>query len=264
MLIVSTVTVDQNLIDHAPKLKLICVAATGTNNIDFKATQARSIIVRNVTAYSTDSVAQSTFTHLLRLASSAEHHDAYVKSGEFSRSPIFCCSLHPFVELAGKTIGIIGLGTIGKKVAHIASAVGMKVVYFSTSGTSHCQLYPSLSLEELLRTSDVVSIHAPLNKNTRNLIGRNQLAMMRSSAFLINVGRGGIVDEAALAQAVDNGIIAGAGLDVYEIEPLPLDSTLLQVKHPERFSFSPHAAWASTESMSRLVFRIAENIKIGW
>ncbi len=164
-------------------------------------------------------------------------------------------------EIMGKTLGIIGLGAIGKRVAAIAGMFGMKVIYYSTSGTSHCNLYPSVSLDELLESSDVVSIHAPLNERTRSLIGQAQLAKMKKSALLLNLGRGGIVDEEALAFAVDNGVIAGAALDVFEKEPLPATSPLLHLRHPERFRFSPHTAWASREALARLVSKVADNIR---
>lgn len=264
VLIINKLQVDEDLMNCAKNLKLICVAATGMNNVDLGAAKRKGIIVRNVAGYSTDSVAQSTFTHLLRLVSNGNFHDEYVKSGSYSASGLFTEGLHPAMELAGKTMGIIGMGTIGSRVAQIALAFGMKVVYYSTSGTSHCTDYPSLSLEELLKTADVVSIHAPLNEHTRSLIGREELTMMKSSAYLLNVGRGSIVDEVALAQAVDEGWIAGAGLDVFETEPLPSSSPLLKVAHPERFSFTPHTAWASIEARARLIHKIAENIRLGW
>lgn len=264
VLIVNKVKVDEELLSRAERLRLICEAATGVNNIDVKAAEARGIIVRNVAGYSTDSVVQATFTHLLSLLGSAAYFDRFVKDGSYSRCGIFTNVSRPFPELAGRTMGIIGMGTIGSRVARVASAFGMHVVYYSTSGTSHCKEYPSLELEELLSISDVVSIHAPLNERTSGLIGERELSKMKPEAVLLNLGRGGIVDEAALASAVDEGVIAGAALDVFVTEPLPEDSLLLNVKHPERFSFSPHTAWASRESLVRLVSGIAENIRKGY
>ena len=167
-------------------------------------------------------------------------------------------------ELAGKTIGIIGLGNIGMKVAKIAEAFGMKVCYFSTSGTGHCHDYPSLPLEELLAKSDIVSIHAPLNERTLNLIGARELAMMKPHAYLINMGRGAIVIEEDLAKAVDEGVIAGAGIDVFVREPIPEDHPYLKMKHPERMRLAPHVAWAATEARERLIDIMAENISMGW
>lgn len=261
VLIVNKVRVDEELLAAAPKLKLICEAATGVNNIDLEAAARRGIPVRNVAGYSTESVVQSTFTHLLSLVGNAPYFDDYVKSGKYSACGIFTNVSHPFMELDGKTMGIIGMGTIGKRVAAVATAFGMKVVYYSTSGTSHCTDYPSLPLEELLAQSDAVSVHAPLNGRTKGLIGARELRMMKPTAVLLNLGRGGIVDEGALAEAVDEGVIAGAALDVYLEEPLPADSPLMHLRHPERFRFSPHTAWASAEALRRLASGVAANIR---
>ena len=261
VLIVNKVRVDEELLAAAPKLKLICEAATGVNNIDLEAAARRGIPVRNVAGYSTESVVQSTFTHLLSLVGNAPYFDDYVKSGKYSACGIFTNVSHPFMELDGKTMGIIGMGTIGKRVAAVATAFGMKVVYYSTSGTSHCTDYPSLPLEELLAQSDAVSVHAPLNGRTKGLIGARELRMMKPTAVLLNLGRGGIVDEGALAGAVDEGVIAGAALDVYLEEPLPADSPLMHLRHPERFRFSPHTAWASAEALRRLASGVAANIR---
>ena len=155
--------------------------------------------------------------------------------------------------------GIIGLGNIGKKVATIAEAFGMNVCYFSTSGTGHCKDYPCLSLEELLKVSDIVSIHAPLNERTNRLIGKEQLALMKPTAYLVNVGRGAIIVEEDLAEAVDNGIIAGAGIDVFVQEPIPEDHPYLKMRHPERMRLAPHVAWASMEARKRLIDIMADN-----
>jgi glycerate dehydrogenase len=156
------------------------------------------------------------------------------------------------------------MGNIGSRAAKIAEAFGMNVCYFSTSGTGHCKEYPCMSLEELLKVSDVVSIHAPLNERTSGLIGAAELSLMKPTAILVNMGRGGIVDEKALADAIDAGVIAGAALDVFVNEPLPADNPLLHVKHPERLRLAPHAAWASVEARERLVAQIAANIQKGW
>lgn len=261
VLIINKIKVDKALIDAAPSLKLICEAATGINNIDVGYAASKGIPVRNAVGYSTDSVVQATFMHLLSLVGNAPYYDEVVKSGHYSRSGIFTDVTVNWSELAGKNMGIVGLGNIGSKVAAIAKAFGMNVSYFSTSGTSHNSDYPSLPLEEMLACSDVVSIHAPLNERTMGLIGAGELALMKPGAYLINMGRGGIVDEAALAEAVDNGVIAGAALDVFLAEPLPLDSPFLKMQHPERMRLAPHVAWASVEARSRLVGMIAENIR---
>ena len=214
--------------------------------------------------YSTDSVVQTTFMHILSLVGGAPYFDESVKSGSYSRSGMFTDTKWNWWELAGKTIGIIGMGNIGQKVARIAEAFGMKVCYYSTSGTGHCKDYPCLSLEELLKTSDIVSVHAPLNERTLNLIGKEQLSMMKPQAYLVNVGRGAIIVEEDLAQAVDDGVIAGAGVDVFVTEPLPESHPYLRMRHPERMRLSPHIAWASIEARDRLIGIMAENIQKGW
>ena len=264
VLLINKVMVDKDLIDSAPNLKLICIAATGVNNIDVEYAASKGIPVRNAVGYSTDSVVQTTFMHILSLVGGAPYFDISVKSGSYSRSGMFTDPNWNWWELAGKTIGIIGMGNIGSKVAKIAEAFGMNVCYYSTSGTGHCKEYPCLSLEELLRTSDIVSVHAPLNERTKNLIGKEQLAMMKPSAYLVNVGRGAIIVEEDLAQAVDEGIIAGAGIDVFVTEPLPENHPYLNMAHPERMRFSPHIAWASIEARDRLIGIMAENIAKGW
>lgn len=264
VLLINKVMVDRELIDSAPELKLICIAATGVNNIDVEYAASKGIPVRNAVGYSTDSVVQTTFMHILSLVGGAPYFDKSVKSGSYSRSGMFTDPDWNWWELSGKTIGIIGMGNIGTKVAKVAEAFGMKVCYYSTSGTGHCKEYPCLALEELLKTSDVVSVHAPLNERTRDLIGLEQLSMMKPEAYLVNVGRGAIIKEAELAQAVDDGVIAGAGVDVFVTEPLPEEHPYLKMKHPERMRFSPHIAWASIEARNRLIDIMAENIAKGW
>ena len=201
--------------------------------------------------------------HILSLMGNGPYLDAKVKSGEYSSSGIFTDLSRPFYETTGKTLGIVGMGTIGSKVASIGTAFGMDVIYYSTSGTSHCRDYPSVPLDELMRRSDVISVHAPYNEHTAGLIGEKELKLMKPGAFIVNMGRGGIVDEAALAAAIDTESIGGAALDVFEKEPLPSDSPLLHTRHPERFRFTPHTAWASVEARNRLVGMIADNIR-GW
>ena len=264
VLIVNKVRVTPELIDAAHDLKLICETATGVNNIDIEYAAKKGIPVRNVAGYSTPTVAQATFMHILSLVGSAPYFDDAVKSGRYSASGMFTDVSVNWWELAGKTIGIIGMGNIGRKVAQIAEAFGMKVCYFSTSGTSHCKDYPSLPLEQLLAQADIVSVHAPLNERTDALIGEKELAMMKPSAYIVNMGRGGIVVEEALVKAVDEGVIAGAALDVYSVEPLPEDCCYLKARHPERFRFAPHVAWASEEARARLLGMVAENIAKGW
>ena len=264
VLLINKVMVDKQLIDSAPNLKLICIAATGVNNIDVEYAASKGIPVRNAGGYSTDSVVQATYMHFLSLVGGAPYFDDSVKTGSYSRSGMFTDPNWNWWELAGKTIGIIGMGNIGSKVAKIAEAFGMNVCYFSTSGTGHCKDYPCLSLEELLKVSDIVSIHAPLNERTNRLIGKEQLALMKPTAYLVNVGRGAIIVEEDLAEAVDNGIIAGAGIDVFVQEPIPEDHPYLKMQHPERMRLTPHIAWASIEARRRLIDIMADNIRKGW
>ena len=264
VLIVNKIVVDEELLDHAPSLRLICEAATGVNNIDLKAAAERGIPVRNVAGYSTASVAQMTWMHILSLAGKSSYYDGFVKGGNYSASGYFTDTKVSYPELAGKTIGIVGMGTIGSRVARIAKEFGMNVCYYSTSGTNHCTEYPSLGIDELLSVSDVVSINAPYNERTAGLIDYEGLKKMKKSAIIVNLGRGGIVVEEALARAIDEGLIAGAGLDVFVTEPLPSDHPLLHTRHPERLSFTPHVGWSSDEARERLIEGIAQNIAKGW
>lgn len=264
VLIVNKIIINEALLAQAPRLRLVCVAATGVNNIDFEATGRRGIIVRNVAGYSTDSVAQLAWMQILSLAGNGQAFDCCVKSGAYSKMPVFTDPDRSYWELTGKTLGIIGLGAIGSKVAAIGEAFGMKVVFYSTTGKHQSDRYPSLPLEKLMAVSDVISIHAPYNERTAGLVGEKELALMKPQAILVNMGRGGIVDEAALARAIDGERIGGAALDVFSREPVPADSPLLHTSHPERFRFSPHVAWASCEARARLVDAMAENIRKGW
>ncbi len=191
------------------------------------------------------------------------YHD-FVKTGEYSKNEIFTDAGKMFFELSGKNIGIIGMGNIGRRVAVVAEAFGMNVSYFSTSGTSHCKDYPSVSLETLMKESDIISVHAPYNERTAGLIGERELAMMKRTAYIVNLGRGGIVDEAALAAAVDSDMIAGAGLDVFVKEPLPSDNPLMKVCKKEKLVLTPHIGWASLEARKRLVDITADNIRKGF
>lgn len=262
--IVNKVRVDDAFLDTAPKLRLVCEAGTGINNIDIDACAKRGIIVRNVAGYSTDSVAQCAFMHILNLLGNAFYYDKFVKSGEYSKGKIHTDPSNPFVESTGKTLGIIGMGAIGQKLASMGKAFGMEVIYYSTSGTSHCKDYPSVSLEELLRRSDAISIHAPYNERTAGLIGYEQFKLMKRSAVLVNTGRGGIEIEEDLARALDEGLIKAAALDVFVQEPLPKDSPLMHLKNPDNIIFSPHIAWTTHEARQRLADEMAKNIALGW
>lgn len=260
IIITNKVVIDKEVMDNAPYLKLICVAATGYNNIDINYAKQKGIAVTNVAGYSTNSVVQHTFGMLFYLLEHLRYYDEYVKSGEYTKSPIFTHIGKPFWEIYGKTWGIIGLGTIGKKVAQIAESFGCDVIYYSTSGKNTAQKYPHKALDELLSISDIVSIHAPLNEYTKNLITYEKLKLMKKTAILLNLGRGGIVNEKDLAKALDEGLIAAAGLDVLEKEPMNLDNPLLQIKNKDRLLITPHIAWTSIEARQTLVKEIYLNI----
>lgn len=261
VIITNKVKIDAALMEQLPKLKLICVAATGTNNIDLEKATALNISVKNVKGYSTNSVAQLTFGFIIELYNRISFYDMYVKEEMYSSQKLFTHIGPGLEEIAGKTIGIIGMGDIGKAVAKIATAFNMNVQYYSTSGKNTDAGYSSVSLEALLKTSDVVSIHAPFNPQTSALIGAKQLAMMKSDAILINVGRGGIVVEADLVQALEEKKIYAAALDVFEQEPLPLHSPLLQLQDQGQLILTPHIAWASKQARLTLLQGIQNNIK---
>ena len=262
IVIVNKVEMTEEVMKQLPDLKLICVAATGVNNVDLNYAGNNGIEVKNVAGYSTDSVAQLTFTMLLYLINKPYYYDTYVKSGAYSRSGSFTHHNEPFWELKGKRLGIIGLGTIGRQVARIAESFGMEVVFYSTTGRNNHISYKRFELEDLLKSSDVVSIHAPLNNQTRNLITYDRMKLMRPCAILLNLGRGGIVNEKDLAKALNENVIAAAGIDVMEHEPINADNPLLKLFDKEKILITPHMAWASKESRELLVEKIARNIEI--
>ena len=235
--------------------------ATGYNNIDIEYAKENGIAVTNVAGYSTGTVAQHTFELLLTLYDNIRYFDDFVKSGEYSKSGMFTNLERTYNDLSGKVWGIIGLGNIGKKVAKIAQAFGARVVYYSTSGKNSDSNFVRVELEELLKTCDVISIHAPLNEKTKGLINYKALTMMKKDAILINVGRGPIVVDEDLAQAIDEEIIGGAALDVFEAEPIPNNNPLLSIKNTEKLIMTPHIAWASEEARDRLFTDLLENIR---
>lgn len=260
IVITNKVIIDREVMEACPTLKLICIAATGKNNIDLACAEEKGIQVKNVAGYSTESVVQQTFAMLFYLVNHLPYYDKFVKNGEYARSPLFTHLGKPFFELAGKNYGIIGLGTIGKRIAEVASAFGARIQYYSTTGKNINTGYMSVTLEQVLQESDVLSIHCPLTEATRNLVGYDQLCMMKKEAILINAGRGGIVDEAALARALNEGRIAAAALDVLEKEPPEISNPLFSINEPERLLITPHIAWASRESRERLMDGIIRNI----
>lgn len=261
IIITNKVIIDNDIMAHCPNIELICITATGMNNVDLVAAKKRNIQVKNAVGYSSQSVAQHTFAAIFQLYNQLNYYDHYVKSGEYSNSEIFTHFGPKVTELHNKTFGIIGLGNIGKTVAGIATAFGSNVQYYSTSGNNLNGEYPSKSFEELLVTSDIISIHAPLNEKTHNLIGDTQFLMMKNTAILVNVGRGGIVNELDLMNAIDKKEIAGACVDVFEKEPIDADNPLLKVKCQENLVLSPHNAWASVEARTALIEIVCKNIE---
>jgi lactate dehydrogenase-like 2-hydroxyacid dehydrogenase len=262
VIITNKVKINREVLAQCPQLNLICIAATGTNNIDLDAAKEYNIAVKNVSGYSTESVAQHTFSLIFGLLNHIRYFDQYIKDlNGYTQSPIFTSFDREFAEINGKTFGIVGLGAIGRRVASIAQLLGARVVYYSTSGKNNQQDFVRVELNELLSSSDIISIHAPLNTNTQNLFGLEEFKKMKSNAIIVNTGRGGIVIESELAIALDQNMIGGAALDVFEYEPIFPNNPLLKLKNPEKLILSPHIAWASIESRKRLWKGVLSNIK---
>ena len=258
--ITNKVLIDGEAMRQLPDLKLICVAATGMNNVDLEAAKELGIVVKNAVGYSTTSVAETTLASALALARNVVYFNEYFHDGRYSKADrAFCYDRFTF-ELRGKKWGIIGLGNIGREVARLATAFGCEVRYFSTSGTKREEAYPSMELKEMLEWCDILSVHSPLNERTRGLVGREELKVMKPTSLVINVARGGIIDEAALAEALDNGWVAAAALDVFSVEPLR-ESPLYNIKDRYRLLASPHNAWSAAEAIDRLIECVANNIR---
>ena len=261
VLVLNKVQVNEQTIGAAKHLKLVCVTATGTNNLDKEYLAKQGIEWRNVAGYSTESVAQHTFAMVFYLLEKLPYYDNYVKSEKYVNDVSFTHFAKAFHELSGKTYGIIGLGNIGRRVADIAKAFGCHVIYYSTSGRNSQPGYERVSFDELLERSDIVSIHAPLDENTLGLMNQKAFAKMKSSAILLNVGRGPIINEADLAEALNNRMIAAAGLDVLSVEPMQPENPLRGIKDSERLLITPHIAWAGVEARMRLMDIILNQIK---
>lgn len=260
IILTNKVIIDRPLMEQASRLKLICVTATGMNNIDLNAAESLGITVKNVAGYSTHSVAQHTFATALYLIEKLAYYNQIVKDKTWSKQALFTDVSRPYFEIAGKQWGIIGMGSIGQEVAKIATAFGATVSYHSTSGGNTQQPYTHKSLEALLRDSDILSIHAPLNAQTHNLLHRGNLPLLKEGAVLLNMGRGGIIHEIDLAAELNRRELY-VGLDTTVQEPIQTDHPLLRLTHPDRLLITPHIAWASIEARKKLLEGIVANIR---
>lgn len=260
IIITNKVVLDSDIIPALSKLKLICVSATGTNNIDLEAAKKCNIAVKNVAGYSTHAVAQHTFMLALSLLGQLPYYTDYVKKGEWVKSEIFCHLGHELKDLYAKEWGIIGFGAIGRQVCNIAQAFGANVSYHSTSGRNTQAEIPHKDLESLLTQSDIISIHAPLNDSTYNLIAESELKKLKKGAILLNLGRGGIVNEKDLAnRLIEQDFYFGT--DVLEKEPMQTNHVLLDPRIAHKILITPHVAWGYSETKKHLLELVAQNIE---
>lgn len=261
VVITNKANINEATIGQAEKIKVVCVTATGTNNLDKPYLEKRGIIWHNVAGYSTESVAQHTFAMLFYLLEKLRYYDDYVKSEKYVNDKIFTHFEKTFWQISGKTWGIVGLGEIGKRVAKIAAAFGCHVIYYSTSGKNHNSSFEEVDFESLLARSDILSVHAPLNEQTKNLMNREAFHKMKPEAIFLNLGRGPIVNEEDLAEALKQGEIAGVGLDVLSFEPMREDNPLRMIKDSEKLLITPHIAWAGIEARRRLMEIVLKQVK---
>lgn len=253
IIIVNKVNINEKTIGGAEHVKMVCVTATGTNNLDKEYLESRKIIWHNVAGYSTESVTQHTFAMAFYLLEKLRYYDDYVKDEKYIDDMVFTHFANRFFELSGKTWGIIGLGNIGRRVAGIAKSFGCRVIYYSTSGKNHNKEYEEVDFDTLLAEADILSVHAPLDENTQNLMDKDAFEKMKNTAIFLNLGRGPIVVEADLADALEQGRIAAAGLDVLCIEPMSPDNPLRRIKDSDKLLITPHIGWASVEARTRLM-----------
>jgi len=259
IVVTNKVVIDANIMKNS-NIKMVAITATGMNNVDLEMAKELGIVVRNVAGYSTKSVVQHTFAMLFYLLEQLRYYDEFVKSGAWSDSGLFTNVSRSFYEVSGKKWGIIGLGEIGRGVAKIANSFGAEVLYYSTSGKNSNSEYERVELNELLKSCDIISIHAPLNDNTLNLLNKDNLELLKSGSILLNLGRGGIINENDLAKIIDSKDIF-VGLDVTSSEPLPKSSPLMQIKNNHRLLITPHIAWTSIEARQELMEGVVENIR---
>ena len=261
IIIANKAPLNETTLKGAPNVKLICLFATGFDNVDLDYCRSRGIKVANVVNYCTSTVAQHTLLLALMLAEKIAFYDEYVKSGTYSAQDRFSNFDRVFNDLEGKTWGIVGMGTIGRRVAGLAQAFGCKVIFYSASGRSTCTDYERVGFDTLLQESDILSLHCPLSDRTRGLFNKEAFARMKETAILVNVARGPVVDTQALYDALTGQQIAGAGLDVLEQEPMTKDNPLAQIKDSTKLIITPHMSWASLESRTRLVEEVVRNIE---
>ena len=261
VVIFNKTVMDEDMLKDASSVKLLCVTATGYDNIDIEYAKKRGIAVSNVRNYSTATVAQHTFALALYLLEKISYYDEYVKSGAYSNQLGFSNFDEAYTEVEGKTWGIVGMGNIGKKVAKIAEAFGCRVIFYSASGENNSKEYERVDLDTLLQTSDFLSLHCPLSDKTRNLINKEALSKMKSSAILINVARGPVVNDQDLYDALEEGKIAAAGLDVLSKEPMEKTNPLGKIKDSKKLLITPHMAWASVEARTRCLKEVYNNIE---
>ena len=258
IVVTNKVVIDKEIMDNSD-IKLICIAATGMNNIDLESAKQKGIEVKNVVGYSTSSVVQLTLSFVLQFVQKIDYYDKFGKC-DWKFSSIFTNLSKPFYELDNKKWGIIGLGNIGQGVAKVAEAFGCDVQYFSTSGKNRNGQYKQVSLDELLETSDIISIHCALTDQTLNLLNRSNIKYIKNGAILLNLGRGGIVNEDDISKLIDNGQDIYYGTDVVTKEPIESTNPLLTIKDKDRVIITPHIAWASKEARIRLIDAIERNI----
>lgn len=259
IIITNKVVIDRSTIESLPRLGMICISATGMNNVDLEAARDHHIVVKNAVGYSTHSVAETTIGAAIALYRQIPYYDNFTKT-QYSTSHRQFHYGRTTYTIHGANWGIIGLGNIGHEVAKIATTMGAEVRYASTSGVQRKEAYPQMSIDDLLQWADIISIHCPLTPSTKGLIGEKELKKMKSTAIIINVARGGIVDEHALADALNHGEVMGAGLDVFAHEPMEIDNPLLKVDDPTKLVLSPHNAWSPVESLEILVECMRQNI----
>lgn len=259
IVITNKVVISKEVMDNS-NLKLICISATGTNNVDLEYAKQKNIQVKNVAGYSSSSVVQLAFSMIFQIVQKLDYYKKYVDEGNWQKSQIFTHIDKPFFELDGKKVGIIGLGDIGRNFAKKAKAFDCEVMYFSTSGKNSNSEYKQVSLDELLSTSDIISIHCPLNENTKDLLNYENMKNIKDGAILLNLGRGGIINEADLAKIIDEKEIY-CGIDVVSVEPILDSNPLLSVKNKEQLLLLPHIGWSSVEARNRLIEMVAQNIE---